>query len=159
MTCDVAFVTPLNTSTVQVRTVVSATGELDVTANVSSLVETEPPGTLGDNTATSKLLPASSSSPAPNAAPRLLAAPALPATRRNRGVLRATPPRWSKPPSRVVYEWELCSRSGCTRLPGKSSLTVRVRRSYAGRSMQLNVTAVIEGQTVVATSNETQITR
>jgi hypothetical protein len=61
--------------------------------------------------------------------------------------IRATPPAWSSPPTRVAYRWQRCSGSRCVAVG--SGLMLTVRRSGAYR---LVATATFGGQTVVTRS-------
>lgn len=61
--------------------------------------------------------------------------------------IRATPPVWSSPPTRVVYRWQRCSGSRCAGVA--TGLVLRVKRSGAYR---LVATATIDGRTVVTRS-------
>src|SRR5581483_2983541 len=57
LVCDVAWISPGIGTTVMIWGTVGQAGELDATATVSSLLETELAANLGDNTATLKLVP------------------------------------------------------------------------------------------------------
>jgi hypothetical protein len=57
LTCDVAWISPGTNTNVTIWGTVTQAGELDATATVTSLFETEPAATFGDNTATLRILP------------------------------------------------------------------------------------------------------
>lgn len=81
--------------------------------------------------------------PAPDCPPHALTRPIL---HRTGTTIRATPPAWSSPPTRVVYRWQRCAAS-CFAIG--SGLQLRVKRSGAYR---LVATATIDGQVVVTRS-------
>jgi hypothetical protein len=88
--------------------------------------------------------PAGDIGPAAGCAPHALTRPVL---HRVGNRIRATPPAWSSPPTRVVYRWQRCSRSRCAGVG--AGLVLRVKRRGAYR---LVATAAIDGSTVVARS-------
>jgi hypothetical protein len=65
LVCDVAWIAGTTTTTVTIWGTVGQAGELDATATVASLVETELASTLGDNTTTLKILPVAPPPPPP----------------------------------------------------------------------------------------------
>jgi hypothetical protein len=82
--------------------------------------------------------------PAAGCGPRALTRPVL---HRTRNTLRARPPAWSSPPTRVVYRWQRCSGGHCVAIA--RGLVLRVKR---GGTFRLVATATIDGQTVVSRS-------
>jgi hypothetical protein len=92
----------------------------------------------------SAFTPVSPIGPAAGCAPHALSRPIL---HRDGRTIRATPPVWSSPPTRVVYRWQRCATSSCV-ITG-AGLVLRVTRSGTYR---LVATATIDGQTVVSRS-------
>jgi hypothetical protein len=88
--------------------------------------------------------PAGAVGPAAGCAPHALTRPVL---RRIGTRIRATPPAWSSPPTRVVYRWQRCSRSHCAGVA--TGLVLRVKRSGAYRLVAM---ATIDGLIVVTRS-------
>ena len=82
--------------------------------------------------------------PAAGCAPHALTRPLL---RRLGRRLRATPPAWSSPPTRVVYRWQRCRGSRCVAVGSGLVLTVKRSGSY-----RLVATATFAGQTAVSRS-------
>ena len=82
--------------------------------------------------------------PAAGCAPHALTRPALHRVGRR---VRATPPAWSSPPTRVVYRWQRCSGSRCVAVGTGLALTVKRAGSY-----RLVATATFAGQTAVTRS-------
>jgi hypothetical protein len=73
--------------------------------------------------------------------------------------LRGTAPTWTTPPSRVVYQWQLCTAKGCVAIPHANKLTLKITPAYAGRTVRLVVTARLGGTTVKTFSKKVSATR
>ncbi len=163
LTCDVAWVELGINSNVTIWGTVGQAGEQDLTATVTSLVETETASTLADNTTTLKLLPvAAPPSPAggtftPPA--RVTRVPSVTGAGRPGGVVRAVPPRWSSPPATIKYQWQLCTTKACRSIAGANKLTLKITRAYVGKSVRLLATATIGSQTLKTYSRQVAIKR
>ena len=83
---------------------------------------------------------------------RALEPPVLHGTPAVGRLLRATPPRWSEPPSRVAYAWQRCTTRACEPIPGAAGLTLRLTRSDAGRAVRFVATALLGGTRVESAS-------
>jgi Big-like domain-containing protein len=153
MSCDVAWVTSLTASTVTVWATVTGAGPLHATANVASLVETEPATMLADDTTTLEL-PAAPAAPAPVdlPPPHVLQPPSVPQSAKAGSTIHARPPKWSTAPTRVTYRWQLCTTSRCTAIGGATSLSLKVRSAYAHRTVRLVTTATVGGSAITSYS-------
>jgi hypothetical protein len=159
LTCDVAWVAAGTNSNVTIWGTVGQAGEQDMAATVTSLVETEPAATLADNTVTLKLLPpqappgGSTSKPPPQLTRALrVSGPARPG-----GVLHARPPLWSPKPSKVTYQWQLCTPTACRAISGADSLSLKITHAYVGKSVRLEATATVDTRIVKTYSTKIAI--
>jgi hypothetical protein len=114
-------------------------------------------GNPADDTATLTLQPAVSgtggggTTPPP---PKALTPPLIVGGATVGSTLRATAPRWSATPSRVRYQWQLCTAVGCKPIVGATMRTLKLKPSYAGKSVRIVATATIAGKTVKSTSKK-----
>jgi hypothetical protein len=62
--------------------------------------------------------------------------------------LTATAPTWSVQPTRVSFQWQLCSAQGCVRIKGATRLTLRLTARMARHSVRITSVATFDGRTV-----------
>jgi hypothetical protein len=154
--CDLDFVSPLQDGHVIVWGKVGLSGPQTLTATVvAGPGEANP----ADNTATFVLQPAASTSgggggftPVPS--PKALTAPLIVGGVTVGSTLHASAPRWSATPSRVRYQWQLCTAAVCTPIAGATTRALKLKPSYAGKSVRIVATATIVGKTVKSTSKK-----
>lgn len=68
--------------------------------------------------------------------------------------ITATPPTWSAAPTSVVYRWQRCTATACTRIAGATRLSLALTRADAGHGVRLVATAVVDGATIVSASKK-----
>ena len=115
-------------SNVTIWGTVGQAGEQDATATVTSLFETEAASTLGDNTATLKLLPAAPPGGTFKPPAHVTRSLTVSGSARPGGALRAHAPGWSSTPSSVTYQWQLCTPSACRAISRANKLTLKITR-------------------------------
>jgi hypothetical protein len=59
----------------------------------------------------------------------------------------------------VTFQWQLCRASACRPIPGAHTLTLKLVRSYAGRSVRLVATATSAGGVTRAASKRIAVKR
>lgn len=161
LTCDTAFINPTATTHLRITGTVGQAGEEDLTATASSYPEPELDAT--DNTVTLKLLP-----PVPAPTPTrggtgttagAFTPPAIKGTARVGHLLRLTPPTWSSTPTRVRYQWQLCTKIRCAGIPHATKLTLELLPGYAGHTVRLAAVALIDGRAIDSYSRKILIRR
>jgi hypothetical protein len=88
---------------------------------------------------------------------RVVQPPTLRGTATVGGRIRATPPVWSSPPTRVRYRWEICTAASCAAIRGAGGLTLVLVRREAGRAVRFVATATISGVQLRASSRPLRI--
>jgi len=73
-------------------------------------------------------------------------------------MLRLVPPSFTKAPTRIAYQWQLCAAS-CAPIPRATGPSLKLLRSYAGRSIRLVATATIGGTNVQTSSKRLSVRR
>ena len=68
--------------------------------------------------------------------------------------LVARPAVWSAEPSRVVYLWQLCTKTSCRAIKGATKLRLKLTQVDRGRSVRVVATASIGGASVTARSGK-----
>lgn len=68
--------------------------------------------------------------------------------------LVATPAVWSAEPTRVVYSWQLCTRTTCTTIKRAATLRLKLTRADRGRSVRIVATATIGDASFVSRSGK-----
>ena len=66
--------------------------------------------------------------------------------------LTATAPTWSTTPTRVTYQWQLCTTTGCVPIKGATRLTLKLTKRMAGHSVRIASIATFDGRTVESVS-------
>jgi hypothetical protein len=159
LTCDLAWINASTTTHVHVTGLVGKQGEQDLTATVTG--SPEPELDPSDNTATLKLLPATSPATPPATPPtRTLHAATVPlvtGVARVGRLLHLIPPLWTTTPRGIAYRWQLCTSSRCTAIPDATRLTLPVRPRYKGKSLRVAVTATGGLSSVTIVSKKTRI--
>jgi hypothetical protein len=158
LTCDTGFINPGATTHLWISGTVGQAGEQDLTATVSGFPE--PELDRSDNTVALKLtavqaVAGESSTAGPSTAPKaakravLVKAPAIRGTAKVGSTLRRVAAVWSTPPTRVTYRWQLCSARSCTTIAHAGSPSLKVTKSFVGKSVRLVLIAVVNGKTTV----------
>ncbi len=158
LTCDVAWISPGTPSNVTIWGIVNLAGETAIRATATSLVEPELDGS--DNTAELKLLPAQPVQDVAGshaASPAALRPPVITGRPLPGNTLHALPPAWTSPPTRIIYQWQLCSTRGCAAIPGATGRQLKLRRSYAGHSVRVVVTGITTASTTRSISARLRI--
>ncbi len=83
---------------------------------------------------------------------RALTPPTIHGARMVGRIVTATAPVWSATPARLVYQWQLCSATGCRSIKGATKLALKLVAGEAGRSVRIVVTASASGATVMSVS-------
>ena len=158
LTCDAAFIGHTTATHVRISGTVTQAGELDVTASAEG--SPEPEFDRSNNTATLKLLPPAQEGGGGAQTPlRVVRPPVLSGRPQVGRALHATAPTWSALPARVTFQWQLCRASACRPIPGAHTLTLKLVRSYAGRSVRLVATATSAGGVTRAASKRIAVKR
>jgi Tol biopolymer transport system component len=160
LVCDLDWVSPLQDGHIIVWGKVGLSGPQTITATV-----TAGPGEAhpADNTATFVLQPAVSStgggggSPAPT--PKAVRPPLIVGGVTVGSTLRAVPPTWSAAPSRVAYQWQLCTAAGCKPIVGATAKTLKLKPGTAGKGVRVVATATIGGKNVTSASKKIAVKR
>jgi hypothetical protein len=87
-----------------------------------------------------------------SASPHVVARPTLHGMPTVGNTLTASAPTWSAPPSRVEYQWQLCTTASCSPIRGATGLTLKLRSRDAGHAVRIVATASIDGDTVTSSS-------
>jgi uncharacterized protein DUF11 len=154
--CDVAFINPSASTHVRITGTVGQAGEQDLTAVVTGFPE--PELDPSDNTITVKL-PAAAPPPAGSPTPTLVSAPVVKAAAKVNTTVRATAPKWSGVAAHVLYQWQLCTKISCKAITGATTLTLRIRPAYAGKTVRIAASAEIDGQRLRVYSRKIAIRR
>jgi hypothetical protein len=73
--------------------------------------------------------------------------------------LTATAPTWNEPPTRVGYQWQRCTASGCTAIKGATRLRLALDGRDAGHRVRIVATATIGDVKVVSGSAAVAVRR
>jgi hypothetical protein len=87
-----------------------------------------------------------------SASPHVVARPTLHGTPTVGKTLTASAPIWSVPPTRVEYQWQLCTTASCSPIRGAMGLTLKLRSRDAGNSVRIVATATLDGTRVTSAS-------
>ena len=87
-----------------------------------------------------------------SASPHVVARPTLHGTPTVGKTLTASAPIWSVPPTRVEYQWQLCTTGSCSPIRGATGLTLKLRSRDAGNTVRIVATATLDATTVTSTS-------
>jgi hypothetical protein len=88
---------------------------------------------------------------------RVVAAPTVRGTPTVGRTIRATPPVWSAPPTRVRYRWEICGGASCVAIPGATGLRLVLAEREVGRTVRLVATATIFGVQLQTSSRAVRV--
>lgn len=91
------------------------------------------------------------------APPRVVEPPALHGTPTAGRTLTATAPTWSATPTRVTYQWQLCTMASCSPIQGATKLTLTLTGRDTGRSVRIVATATVDGARVQSASKQIAI--
>ena len=86
------------------------------------------------------------------AAPAATSPPAIHGTPKVGRTLTATAPTWNEAPTRVTYQWQLCTRSGCVPIRGAIKLSLKLTKRVAGQTVRVLATATFGGLHVESVS-------
>ncbi len=84
--------------------------------------------------------------------PRSVMPPAIHGTPTVGRTLTATAPTWSATPTRVTYQWQLCTRTGCVPIHGATKLSLRLTKRVAGHAVRIVATASFDSRHVESAS-------
>jgi hypothetical protein len=158
LSCDVAWINSSTSTHIWVYGTVGQTGEQDLTATVTSLLE--PEFDPKDNTLTLRLLPPAPVPPAGGSLtppPQVVKAPKLTGSGRVGTTLRLIPAHWSATPRGVSYRWQLCTGSRCTLIAGAKGTSLKIRRGYRGHSIRIVAVATFPTTKLTSTSGRVAI--
>jgi len=68
-------------------------------------------------------------------------------------------PTWSGTPTRVTYQWQLCTETGCAPIKSATRLTLKLTKRTAGRTVRIVATARFDGLKVESVSKRIAIRR
>ena len=71
--------------------------------------------------------------------------------------LVAVAPTWSATPTRVTYQWQRCTATSCSRIPGATTRTLLLTKRDARHSVRIVATAAIDGQDVESSSERVRV--
>jgi hypothetical protein len=165
LVCNLDFVQPGSDGHVIIFGTVGQAGPLTISVHVRHFGEE---GNTADDTATLTVQPVappagggggstgggSGGSSGGTTVAKAVSAPAVPSSGVVGATIRAKAPRWSATPSRLTYQWQLCTVSRCTAIEGATKLTLKLAPAYAGRSVRVVATAKIAGKTATTTSRK-----
>ena len=159
--CDVAWINPSTSTHVTLFGTVAQADELDLTASVQSRVETEL--AKANNTMTFKLMPAGSPPPGGGGGsfspPHALRPPIVLGKHKIGNTVQATLPDWDSTPTRVTYQWQLCTGTRCVAIRGATKLTLKLLAAWAGHSVRIVATATAPGGSAKSASTRFTVTR
>jgi hypothetical protein len=72
-------------------------------------------------------------------------------------VLHAHPPTWTPKPSKLTYQWQLCTTTVCRPISGANTPSLKITRAYVGKSVRMQVTATIGTERHKTSSRKIQI--
>lgn len=71
--------------------------------------------------------------------------------------LIASAPTWNEAPTRVSYQWQLCTETGCTPIKGATRLTLKLTKRMAGHTVRVVSIATFDGRNVESVSKRIAI--
>lgn len=142
-------------------TVVPATGHIPFVATLSAFPECGAPFQLyAGSTGTlpfSRVGDATFSGSCAAAAPRAVAPPSVHGVPTVGHTLTATAPTWSATPTRVTYQWQLCTHTRCGPIKGATGLKLKLTRRTAGHSVRIASIATFDGRQAESVSRRIAI--
>jgi hypothetical protein len=66
--------------------------------------------------------------------------------------LTATAPTWNATPTRVSYQWQLCTKTGCAPIKSATRLTLKLTKRTAGHTVRIAAAATFDGRQVESMS-------
>jgi hypothetical protein len=91
------------------------------------------------------------------AVPEALTPPAVRGTPTVGRTLTATPATWSATPTRVAYQWQRCTRTGCVPISGATKLSLKLTKRVAGHTVRIVATATFDSVRVESASKRTAV--
>jgi hypothetical protein len=86
------------------------------------------------------------------ATPEAITPPAIHGTPAVGRTLTATPPTWTATPTRVVYRWQLCAKTGCASITAATKLSLKLTKRVAGHTVRIVATATFDSRQVESVS-------
>jgi hypothetical protein len=80
--------------------------------------------------------------------PQVLTPPSLGGVPAPGRTLTARAPTWSVTPTRVTYQWQLCTVASCTAIKGATRLTLKLTKRTAGHTVRIASIATFDGHSV-----------
>jgi hypothetical protein len=71
--------------------------------------------------------------------------------------LTAVAPTWSGTPTRVTYQWQLCTEAGCAPIKSATRLTLKLTQRTAGHTVRIASIATFDGQKVESLSKKVAV--
>jgi hypothetical protein len=84
--------------------------------------------------------------------PRAVTPPTLHGAATVGGTLTATAPTRNATPTRVTYQWQLCTRTGCAPIKSATRLTLKLTKRTAGHTVRIAAAATFDGRKVESMS-------
>jgi hypothetical protein len=91
------------------------------------------------------------------AVPKAIAPPVVRGTPTVGRTLTATPPTWSATPTRVVYQWQLCTRTGCVPIIGATRLSLKLTKRTASHTVRIVATATFDSRKIESASRRISV--
>jgi hypothetical protein len=85
-------------------------------------------------------------------APHATRPPAIIGAHTTGAILRVRQPTWSSPPTRLAYQWQICTKKFCAAIKDATKPTLKLRAADARGSVRVVVTATIAGRHVTSVS-------
>ncbi|MDQ1458853.1 MAG: hypothetical protein QOI08_337, partial [Actinomycetota bacterium] len=73
--------------------------------------------------------------------------------------VQSTLPDWDTKPTRVIYQWQLCTGTHCVVIRGATKLTLKLLPAWAGKSIRIVATATAPGGSAKSASKRFAVTR
>lgn len=158
--CNVAWINRDTSTHVTVFGTVTQQRAMDVTAIASGLLE---PEWDPSNNALTLVLPLPTVPPPAGGGggntppPPPVTPPTVTGSARVGKTLMGKPGIWGAQPTRVSYQWQLCTGKRCLPIAGATTRQLKLRPAYAGHSIRLVVTATVAGKRIKSVSTKVAI--
>ena len=141
--------------------VIPPTGHIGFVATLSAFPECGAPFELSvSSTGTppfSRVGDAISSGSCTTRLPEAVRPPTLHGTPTVGRTLTATAPTWSTTPTRVTYQWQLCTKAGCGPIKSATRRTLKLTQRMAGHTVRIIATATFDDRQVESVSKRIAI--